>query len=240
MSMRTALFLTLAILPTASGCVKKESVDSQDVTTHGMSLEMDVINDGSKSKVYAALHVGDYRSLVWAKLTTGDQLIIIDPSGARQALALIYEGNKTAYGADLAPADGEFKLDFIRPKGASALGNKLTVPKAFTLAVNAPAVSRKELLTFSWGASNNGAMAYSLSGPCIQSHVSKTIAGDPGSFTINGGEIKALSGKEMETCQLTLKVTRTIETNSCCSAEFGQTSLARGIQERVITFDSKP
>ena len=240
MSMRTALFLTLAILPAASGCVKKESVDSQDVTTHGMSLEMDVVNDGTKSKVYAALHVGDYQSLVWAKLTTGDQLIVTDPTGSKQALTVIYEGNKTAYGADLAPGEGDYLLDFNRQKGASALGNKLTVPKAFTLAVSKPQVSRTEMLSFSWGASNNGTMAYALSGPCIQSHVAKSIVGDPGSFTINAGEIKALAGKEMETCQLTLKVTRTIETNTCCSAEFGHTSHVRGIQERTITFDSKP
>jgi hypothetical protein len=240
MSMRTALFLTLAILPAAAGCVKKESVDSQDVTTHGMSLEMDVINDGTKSKVYAALHVGSYESLVWAKLSSGDQLIVIDPTGAKQQLSVIYEGNKTAYGADLAAMDGEFKLDFIRAKGASALGNKLMVPKAFTLAVSAPAVSRKEMLSFSWGASNNGDMAYSLSGPCISAHAPKTITGDPGTFTINAGEIKAVTGKEMETCQLTLKVTRSITSKSCCSAEFGHTSYVRGIQERVITFNSTP
>ena len=69
MSKLTSLILlALAASPLLAGCVKKESVDSQDVTTHGMSLELDVVNDGSKSKVYAALHVGSWQSTVWARL----------------------------------------------------------------------------------------------------------------------------------------------------------------------------
>ena len=240
MSMRTVLILAVlgsALAPL--GCVKKESVDSQDVTTHGMSLEMDVINDGTKSKVYVALHVGSWQSLVWAKLSTGDQLVVIDPAGNRQELKVTYSGNKTAYGVELPAMAGDFKLDFTRAKGASALGNKTTVPAPFTLAVSAPSVSRKEALTFTWGAAS-GSMGYSLSGSCISSHVPKTIVGDPGTFTINAGELKALAGKENETCQLTLKVTRSATSDACCSSEFGHPSHSNGVQERVINFESKP
>lgn len=240
MSMRIALILAVlgsSLAP--AGCVKKESVDSQDVTTHGMSLEMDVINDGTKSKVYVALHVGSWQSLVWARLSTGDQLVVVDPAGNSHALKVAYDANKTAYGAELPPMAGEFKLDFTRAKGASALGNKTVVPAPFTLAVNAASVSRKEALTFTWGAAS-AAMAYSLSGPCISSHASKTILGDPGSFTINAGELKAITGKENETCQLTLKVTRSVVSDKCCSSEFGHPSHSNGVQERVINFETKP
>lgn len=237
MTMRTALFLTLPILVTS--CAKKESVDSQDVTTHGMSLEMDVVNDGTKSKVYAALHVGSWQSLVWAKLSEGDRLIVVDPKGNSQQLTVVYDANKTAYGAELPAMDGQWKLDFIRAKGASALGNVTTVPPAFTLGVSAPSISRKEPITFTWNAAS-GSMAYALSGPCISAHASRSIVGDPGTFTINAGDIKAMSGKENDTCQLTLKVTRAVTSDACCSAEFGQPSRTNGVQERVITFESKP
>lgn len=240
--MRTSLILTaLVAAPLLAGCVKKESVDSQDVTTHGMSLELDVVNDGQKSKVYAALHVGSWESLVWARLSSGDQLIVVDPAGARQALSILNTSGKTAYGVDLAAMEGEFKLDFIRAKGASALGNKVTVPPAFT--VVAPAMhSRKEPLTFTWNAApGSGAeMRYSLTGPCISSHVPRSISGDPGTFTINAGDIKPVTGKEMESCQLTLKMTRAIVTNACCSAEFGHPSRTNGVQERVVFFQSAP
>lgn len=239
MSMRTSLILlALAASPLLAGCVKKESVDSQDVTTHGMSLELDVVNDGSKSKVYAALHVGSWQSTVWARLSTGDKLIINDPAAGQQQLSVVSTAGKTAYGAELAAMDGEFKLDFIREKGASALGNKVTVPASFTLATPATA-KRTEPLTFTWGAAS-GSMAYSLTGTCIQSHLSKSIVGDPGTFTINAGEIKALAGKEMESCQLTLKVTRTVISQACCSSEFGHPSQSKGVQERVVTFQSAP
>lgn len=231
----------LAAVPLfALGCAKKESVDSQDVTTHGMSLELDVVNDGTNNAVYAALHVGDWQSLVWARLSTGDQLLIADPKGGKQALSIVSNDGKTAYGANLPAMDGEYTLDFIRAKGASALGNKVTVPPSFT--ITAPtSVSRKEALTFTWAAASGPQMAYTLSGAsCLQAHTAKDIVGDPGTFTINAGELKALSGKEAESCEVTVKVTRTITTNSCCSAEFGHPSRALGRQERVFKFTSTP
>lgn len=243
MTIRSSFALVaLAAVPLfALGCAKKESVDSQDVTTHGMSLELDVVNDGANNDVYAALHVGDWQSLVWARLSTGDQLIIANPKGEKQSLGVVSSDGKTAYGATLPAMDGEYTLDFIRAKGASALGNKVTVPPSFT--ITAPAsVSRKEALTFTW-ASATGAhqMAYTLTGAsCLQAHTSKDIIGDPGTFTINAGELKALSGKETESCEVTVKVTRTLTTNTCCSAEFGHTSRALGRQERVFKFTSTP
>lgn len=241
MNLRPSLLALLAVPVLALGCAKKESVDSQDVTTHGMSLELDVVNDGTNNTVYAALHVGDWESLVWARLSDGDQLILQDPKGGKQALGLVSSDGKTAYGASVPAMDGQYLLDFIRAKGASALGNKVTVPPSFTVAAPA-SVSRKEALTFTWAAAaGTHAMAYELSGAsCLQAHSSKTIVGDPGTFTVNAGELQPLSGKESETCQVTVKVTRTITTNSCCSAEFGHVSRALGRQERVFKFNSTP
>ncbi|MBI2392198.1 MAG: hypothetical protein HYV09_21605 [Deltaproteobacteria bacterium] len=237
--------LTLVTLVTAPlalvGCAKKQSVDSQDVTTHGMSLELDVVNDGTRSNVYAALHVGDWQSLVWARLSSGDQLIMTDPKSEKRALGVVSTDGKTAYGADLAPMDGTFTLDFVREKGASALGNKAVVPPSFTIKVPA-SVSRKEALTFTWESATGGhKMAYEIvSASCLSSHVEKDIIGDPGTFTLNAGELKALSGKDGDSCEVTLKLTRTIITNSCCSAEFGHPSRALGRQERVVRFTTTP
>lgn len=237
--------LTLVTLVTAPlalfGCAKKQSVDSQDVTTHGMSLQLEVVNDGTRSKVYAALHVGDWESYVWARLSSGDQLILIDPKGERRALGVLTTEGKTAYGAELAPMDGTFTLDFVREKGASALGNKAVVPPSFTVKVPAT-VSRKEALTFTWDAvTGEHDMAYEIvNASCLSSHLEKDIIGDPGTFTVNAGELKALSGKEAESCEVTLKVTRAIVTNACCSAEFGHPSRAIGRQDRVVRFTSTP
>lgn len=242
MSIRSSFpFAVAAVTLLALGCAKKESVDSQDVTTHGMSLELQIVSDGTNNKVEAGLHVGDWQSLVWARLSAGDQLVLEDPKGSKQALPVLVADGKTVYGATLPAMDGVFSLDFLRAKGASAFGNKVTVPPAFKL--SAPAtVSRKEALTFTWdAAAGTYQMAYSLNGAsCLTAHSAKSIAGDPGTFTINAGELKAYSGKETESCEVTLKVTRSIVTNSCCSAEFGHPSRAIGRQERVIKFTSAP
>jgi hypothetical protein len=244
--MSIRIFLTLAGLAAipvfAVACVKKESVDSRDVTTHGMSLEFEVKNDGNKSHVEAALHVGSHSTYTYARLTEGEQLILTDPSGEKRALSSIGTQDAAKYGTDVTTSGGTYLLDFVRVKGAaSALGNKVDLPAGFTLKASA-AAARKEPLTFTWDAAagSGAAMSYSLTGTCITAHNSKEIIGDPGTFTINAGELKAIAGKENETCRLTLKVVRAVTTNTCCSAEFGHQSIARGIQERVISFDSTP
>ena len=240
--MRSRTLLTIAGLVALNACTKKESVDSRDVTTHGMSLELKVTNDGSKSHVEAALHVGSYQTYTYAKLTEGEQLILTDPSGDKRALSFIGNNDAAKYGADVATSGGSYLLDFIRVKGAaSALGNKVELPAGFT--VNPVGnTSRKEPLTFTWDAAagTNATMSYSLKGNCIQSHLPKSIIGDPGTFTIAGGELQATAGKTDESCVLTLTVTRTVKTNTCCSAEFGHESQAWGSQERTVTFTSTP
>jgi hypothetical protein len=244
MSIRTSLTVAaLVVVPVLSvACVKKESVDSRDVTTHGMSLEFEVKNDGSKTKVEAMLHVGSYETYVYARLSDGEQLILTDPTSDKRALAFTGTQNAAKYGTEVSSGAGDYLLDFLRVKGAaSALGNKVTLPAGFTLKAPTSA-PRNQPLTFTWdAASGNGAsMSYSLSGECIQAHIAKDIVGDPGTFTINAGELKPLNGKEMATCRLTLKVVRAIASNLNFSAEFGHKSIGRGIQERTVNFDSVP
>ena len=241
MSLRPSFALAAFSALFVFGCAKKESVDSQDVTTHGMSLELQVVGDGANNTVEAGLHVGSWESLVWARLSTGDELILADPKGEKRVLGVVNSSGKTVYGITLPAMDGEFVLDFTRTKGASALGNKVLVPPSFTL--TAPSsVSRKEGLTFTWAAAaGTHEMSYALSsGSCLRSHISKDILGDPGTFTIPAGSIEAFSGRDTESCEVTLTVSRTVTTNSCCSAEFGHPSRARGRQTRTFKFTSTP
>jgi hypothetical protein len=244
MSVRTSLFLAplLAVAALSLGCQKKESVDSRDVTTHGMSLKLDVINDGNRSRVDAELHVGSHETSVYARLSDGEQLILTSPDGDKRALSTITSGGKTSYSAEVAPLAGIYTLDFLRVRGAaSALGNKIDVPPGFTLTAP-PTVSRAEALTFTWDAapSSGATMSYVLNGDCLTAHAPKQIIGDPGTFTLNAGDLKAYDTKATESCTVKLKVTRARSSDACCSAEFGHPSLARGIQERVITFTSAP
>lgn len=241
MSLRPSFALAAFSALFVFGCAKKESVDSQDVTTHGMSIELEVVSDGANNSVQAGLHVGSWESLVWARLSAGDELILSDPKGDKRALGVVNSSGKTVYGVTLPALDGLYSLDFTRAKGASALGNKVLVPPSFALTAPATA-SRKEGLTFTWpAAAGSHQMTYSLStGSCLRSHISKDILGDPGTFTIPAGSIEAFSSKETESCEVTLTVSRTVTTNDCCSAEFGHPSRALGRQTRSFKFTSTP
>lgn len=239
--MRVRSVLAFAVVAVcAVGCVRKESIDSADITTHGTSLELDARSDGTNTKVTVAVHVGSWESHTYARLSSGDRLILTDPKGDKHTLPVIRSGDLTSYGIDLPVTAGSFSLDFVREKGISALGNTVALPAGFTVAAPAEK-SRKEPLTFTWDPGPGGyAMTYSLTGECILDDLSETITGDPGTFTINAGTIKTHSGDTDKTCPVTLRVTRTLASQACCSAEFGHPSRARGIQERVVTFTSKP
>jgi len=212
------LLALVAIGSLASACVKKESVDSTDIATQGMSLEFHVTNDGTQSKVYTALHVGSYQSLVWAKLSTGDELVLYAPDGNQHRLGVLASGDKTAYGT-----------------------NTLVLPPSFTISAPAAAASRAETLKLSWTRSDGShEMRVAVDGPCIIGFTRQVI-GDPGEYVINGGELKPIGGKASETCKVTATVTRTVSTNSGFSAEFSKhPSNATGIQIRTVLLDSKP
>ncbi len=224
-----------------AACTKKESIDSADVTTHGTSLEFEVTNDGKSSNVYAAIHVGSWESNTWARLSAGDKLILKPPSGDARVLPVTTSADKTSYGANIAPVvEGTFTLDFVREKGVSALNNTLVVPPPFELTALPAEVPRAEALTLKWNAGTGGySTSVRLTGDCI-TLVSKDVTGDPGTFTLNAGEIKPSAGKETQSCVVTVRMTREISSTTCCSAEFGHPSKATGQQLRVATFSSKP
>src|SRR5260221_8552615 len=111
--MRTrSLFLTalFALVATAAfGCSKKETIDSADVTTHGMSLDYQVTSNGSTTDVLVALHVGDHDSNTFASLSAGDALTLHIPGQPDRGLQQQTIGGKTIYVANgLTVVSGDF------------------------------------------------------------------------------------------------------------------------------------
>ncbi len=226
----------------ATGCSKKESIPSDEVTTKGYSLDFKIMSDGANSTAYVALHVGSYDSNIFATLTSGDNLVLKAPGGAVLPLSKVVEtlgsSVKTSYIANTNVVEGTFLVDFTRVQGASALNNSLSLPPGFKLSTTSTGtVSRKNLLTLNWD--NKGTdyvIRVEWKGDCIFNDF-KDPVGDPGSFTLNSGDIRA-SGDATATCPVTFRVTRKRITSNGFSAEFGHPSNAEGDQYRELTITS--
>lgn len=224
----------------AFGCVNNENVSSDDVATHGMSMNFQVTNDGSHSVVDLEVHVGDWQSHTFAQLSASDELMLTAPVAQKLGVAgTRYNG--TYYGASLDSSDGPFVLDFKRTKGVSALGNRLVMPPSFAVTgTTGTTVSRKEALTFNWNRADGGhTMTLDLHGDCVQ-YTSKSIVGDPGTFVVNAGELKPVTGHDTDSCAVSAVITRTLVNGGSFSAEFGQESRGIGIQTRTVAFTSAP
>ena len=234
--------IVFALGLSAVACAKKETVDSTDVATHGMSLDCKVTDDGANVDIYAALHVGSYQSNTFARLTQGDTLVLRPPSGGPVTLVVTESGGKTAYGTrSSSPSSGDYILDFLRTKGASATNNKFTLPPPFTLVGPTGSVSRKSMVALTWDrASGAYATTLRVTGTCLET-LQRSIVGDPGSYNLNSGDLRGFtSDDEAKTCTAQVTLMRTLETANTFSAEFGQASHGEGIQSRTISFQSAP
>jgi hypothetical protein len=231
----------LALFVVFGGCLRNEPIEITDVATHATSIELEIRNDDTTSRVFAAIHLGSFESTTFARLGTGDRLILTDPSGGKRQLGGLVVPGKVAYGVELPATSGEFVVDFLRDRGASAVGNRVFVPPPFALSGASGEISRRAAIALRWDASPGAhTMRYEIEGDCLAAVTPRAIVGDPGTLTIGAGELAAIAGREQESCAVTIRLLRTAETEDCCSAEFGHPSRARGIQERTAVVTSVP
>lgn len=238
--------LVLALIA-QSACAKQEPVDSCKVATTAMGVEYKVTSDGTSSTVYAALHVGDWDTNTFVGLCSGDALVV--HVGGKDYPLQQNKGDssdKASYGASLGGVvAGDFVLDYTRASGASAVGNKLSLPPPFMLTGPTGAQSRRSPLTLSWDGAGAGytitiVIEDSPGNTCIH-RFTKSVVGDPGNVTLNGGELVAASGHEKDACPLAITVERGIvvqETAGGFSSEFGHRSRREATQVRRSTLSS--
>jgi hypothetical protein len=243
MTLRTSLlFLGFGLF--AFGCKSTPAVDSADIATHGMAMDVEAIADDHQTVLRVKLWVGDAdKQGTLVTLSTDDSLMLTSPTS--QVLGSVdTQGQGVVYGATLGALDAaKISIDLKRAKAASALGNVVMLPKAFTLKdQNGKTFKRAELFTLDWDrADGTHTMSVDLKGDCIQ-HFNKALSGDPGTFTLNAGDIKPLSDTDTDkakSCSVNVVVTRELD-NGQFSAEFGHVSVGYARQIRGYTITSAP
>jgi hypothetical protein len=231
-------------LASAAGCSKKDTQDSSDVTTHGMSMDLSAYSDGTNTTVTSTLHSGDFNSNESVRLTSGDALVLHNGSST---LALNEHDDNTAGGVVVryqsvlsGVSSGSFVVDFTRTSGESALGNTVVLPPAFNLTAPTGTVSRKNNITLNWDSTgNNYSVEVDLTGDCIYD-LTKFVVGEPGNFTINASDVQVIAGHESDICPVTITVKRRIQSSANFAAAFGHTCGSDAQQNRTAVIQSGP
>ncbi|WP_437586734.1 hypothetical protein [Sorangium sp. So ce1000] len=190
-----------------AGCT--ETIDSQQLRTGGISATLEAIAESASSTTLrATLKAGGDESNTYVILGAGDRIsATVDGEAVEMSAesAGVYEGD-----ADVGAGGTEIKVLLDRDDDDDdALNNAGTLPDPFDLAaLPTDPVPRGEDLTVAWSPSGSGDdMVLDVKGDCI---FSKTfdVGGDPGTYTIDAGELEATSSREPESCDVDLVIRR--------------------------------
>ncbi|CAN96203.1 MULTISPECIES: hypothetical protein [Sorangium] len=191
-----------------AGCT--ETLDSQQIKTGGISATLEAIAESASSTTLrATLKAGGDESNTYVILSAGDR---ISATVDGEAVAMSAESDGVYEAAvDVGAGGTEIRvlLDRDDEDDDDATNNVGTLPEPFDLeALPREPVPRGEDLTIAWSPSTSGDdMVIDVKGRCI---FSKTfdVGGDPGTYTIEAGELEATSSQETESCDVDVVIRR--------------------------------
>lgn len=223
----------------AYGC--KEVTSSQNIRTGGIAALVTVeSSNGADSTVTVELRVGGDESNTYVDLDGGDRLFV-EAGGERKEMSSRSAGVYTA-NFNTAAADTAFQVFLERTEDESASSNTGTLPAPFEI-TNAPSsapVSRSEdTIELVWepSSSTDDMRIETSDEGCIFSY-DKSIGGDPGTLTIEAGQLQSTNSDEPETCDVTVTLTR--QRRGSADLAFDEESYFILRQVRSYTFVSAP
>lgn len=207
--------LALALAPALLvGC---EAVSSQDIRTGAIYADVVVESEGAGSAdVHAVLRLGGATSNTFVDLEGGDRLTVAtDAEGAAEPVDLVETnlGAIHAYSAEV-PGDAAgttFTVALERDLDESAPASTAVMPAPFALlgpAADATFSRSADDLVVTWEAGEDGdAVVVELEGDCLTLNHWR-VPGDPGTFTIEAGEIEVWDDESGVSCAATVSVLR--------------------------------
>ncbi len=204
--MRLSLIPALLIALLSVGCGATTS--SKNIRTAGVVALIDVTADRKDNTVVnTELVVGGANSNTSLVLEGGDTLYA-EAAGERKQLVAV---GGEEYEARFSKGS-EFTVSFERDGDDAAPKSTGTLPAPFEITSDfgADAISREsDSVTIEWSPSGESSdMEIEIEGDCIHDERYK-VGGDPGSYTISKGEIRAWKSKKDEDCNVEVQVTRT-------------------------------
>lgn len=231
---RTAALLPLLAL---AAC---ESVDSEAIRTDAMYADITVETDGAgTASVGATLRVGGPTSNTFVELAGGDALRV---KAGEQAADLAEQSfwEMHSYTADL-PVDAEdteYVVSFERSIDTSAPESTVSMPAPFDLVApegpdGGTTFSRaSDPITITWEPAEGGDdMVVEIDSDCTV-HESFDLQGDPGTFTVEPGDLMTWDSMAESTCSAEIHVLR-MRAGQLDTA-YGEGGTIQAIQRRII------
>lgn len=231
---RTATLLPLLAL------IACESVDSEAIRTDAMYADITVETDGAgTATVGTTLRVGGPTSNTFVELAGGDALRV---KAGEQAADLTEQSfwEMHSYSADLPidAEDTEYVIAFERSIDTSAPESMVSMPAPFDLiAPEAPeggdTFSRDaDPITITWEPAEGGDdMIVEVESDCTV-HETFALQGDPGTFTIEPGDLMTWDSMADTTCSAEIHVLRSRAGQ--LDAAYGEGGTIRAIQRRIV------
>ncbi len=232
------LFATVAICASAA-CTK---VESSSIRTAGMSALMSVSADGSGKSIASAQLLVDANGTDHIDLSAGDSLSAT-AGGQSQPMSRSNFLNIVTYNTEFQNQDKdgtEYVIAFVRTGDTNAPNSKVTMPAPFAIqapAANASLSRATDDIVVTYGGGTSDKMSWQASGDCITS-AGQSISGDPGTFTIPKGMLKAEASKAMTTCVVSIGISRS--RSGQVDPAYGHGGTITAQQARSISISSKP
>lgn len=223
-----------ALLPalTLAAC---ESVDSEAIRTDAMFADILVEADGSgAATVGATLRVGGVTSNTFVELAGGDELRV--QAGDETAVLAgqrFWEAHSYRAELPLDLEDTEYTVTLERTIDTSAPASTVTMPAPFDLAGPGGTASRStDPVTVTWEPAADGdAVIVEVESDCTV-HKSFAVQGDPGTFTVEPGDLTAWDSMADRTCAAEISVLR-VRVGELDPA-YGEGGVIRATQRRVV------
>jgi hypothetical protein len=230
-----------------------ERVESSDIRTSGIYADLSVVARGDgDSSVTAALRVGGSLSNTYLELIDGDVLRAHQGEQMEEMDQHSIPLGPVTYRAsfDVDAENTPFRIEFAREphdemekecRGESAPNSFATLPAPFT--IDGPerdrTFSRSDAdIEITWGPNGfRDPMSWTVSGGCIETE-SGDVGGDPGRVTIPRGRLRAIRGRETETCDISVEIVRA--RGGAVDPAYGEGGRFSARQVRSIELRSSP
>jgi hypothetical protein len=213
-------------------------VTSDSVLTSGMYAQMGVRANGTGQATASAVLTVGGNSTTYVELTEGDALTVAvadaDPVPLVEVELFDYHGYEAVLDGD--STDPDYTIAFTRTVDAGAPSTVIHLPDGFTPAEPADS-SRADGVALLWDGGSDDDMAVHAEGDCVVPY-DHVLDSDTGSFTIDAGDLVAVSGQEAESCAVEVTLTRSRP--GTLDPAFGEGGTALGTQVRTVSFTSSP
>lgn len=197
-----ALAISIALAACTSEPAPPPPATTEGQETASIALELSV----RASDAFVLVQARPWSGATPLALAAGDRLeVSLDPDGAPHPLVAVGAG----YAVELAGHPTSLVLSLRRDGARSAPATHVTLPPSFDLQGPSGPISRQAAFTLAWAPIDAGhPVSLTVDGLCLASVARFPLSDDPGTFTVQPGDLFVFDSQRGATCTLAATLVR--------------------------------